>query len=88
MKCMNEIDHMLRTSLLPGETKEVHGQDLHHSVQSLHAIDQTTPCRVNHKQIKWPSAKNNSESIQFNENVSRIIRTSLKGNGGRRLNVL
>ena len=48
---------MLRTGLLPGETKEVHGQDSHHSA---HAIDQTTPCRVNYKQIKWPSAKCNS----------------------------
>ena len=50
MKCMDERGHILRTFLLPGETKEVHGQDSHHCVKSLHAIDRTTPCRVNYKQ--------------------------------------
>ena len=57
MKCMDERGHTLRTGLLPGETKEVHGQKTHHSAQSLHVMDQTTPCRVDYKQIKWPSAK-------------------------------
>ena len=52
---------MLRTCLLPGETKEVHDQDSHRSAQSLYAIDQTTPCRVNYKQINWPSAMSNSK---------------------------
>ena len=49
MKCMDERGHIQRTGLLPGETKEVHAQDSHHSAQSLHAIDQATPYRVNYK---------------------------------------
>ena len=52
MKCMDERGQMPRTGLHPGETKEVNGQDSHHSAQSLHAIDRTTPSRVNFKQIK------------------------------------
>ena len=88
MKCMDERDHMLRTGLRPGETKELHGQDSHHSVQSLHAIDRTTPSRENYKQIKWPSAKCNNEWIQFDEHVSEIIQTTSKGNFDRRLTVL
>ena len=88
IKCMDERGHMLRTSLRPGETKEVHGQDSHHSAQSLHAIDRTTPYRVNYKQIKGASAKCNNEWIQFDEDVSAIIQTTLKGKADRRLNVL
>ena len=88
MKCMDEIGHVLRTGLLPDETKEVYGQDSHQSAHSLHAIDQTTPCRVNYKQIKWPSAKCKSEWIQFDENLSETTRTTSKGNADRRLNVL
>ena len=79
---------MLRTGLRPGETKDVHGQDSHHSAQSLHAIDRTTPSRVNYKQIKWPSAKCKNEWIQFDEDVSEIIQTTSKGNADRLLNVL
>ena len=78
---------MPRAGLRPGETKEVHGQDSHLSVQSLHAIDRTTPSRVNFKQIKWHSAKCNNEWIQFDEDVSEIIQTTSKGNADRRLNV-
>ena len=56
--------------------------------QSLHAIDRTTPSRVNYQQIKWPSAKCNNEWIQFDEDVSKIIQTRSNGNADRRLNVL
>ena len=88
MKCMDERGRMLRTGLLSDDTKEVHGQDSHHGVQFLIAIDQTTPCRVNYKQIKRPSAKCKSEWIQFDEGISEIIRTTWKGNADRRLNIL
>ena len=88
MKCMDERGHTLRTGLLPGEMKEVHGQDSHHSAQSLNAIDQTTPCRVDYKKIKWPSAKWKSEWHQFDKDISEIIRTTSKGNADRQLNKL
>ena len=89
IKCMDKNGQMLRTGLIPGETKEVHGQDSHHSTQSILAIDQTIPCRLNYKQIKWPSAKETvSEWLQFDEDVSEIIRTTSKGNADRWLNIL
>ena len=65
MKFLDERGYMLRTGLRPGETKEGHGQDSHHSAQSLHAIDWTTPRRLNDKQIKWPSAKCNNGRKSF-----------------------
>ena len=88
MKYMDERCHTLRTGLLPGEMKEVHGQDSHHSVQSLHAIDQTTVCRVDYKQIMWPSAKSKGEWHQFVVDVSEIIRTTSKGNTDKLLKIL
>ena len=77
MKCIDERGHTLRTGLLPGEIKEVNGQDSHHSAQSLYAIDQTTPSRADYKQIKWPSAKCKSEWHQY-EDESEIIWTTSK----------
>ena len=88
MKCIDERGHMLCTGLFPGETKEVYGQDSHHSAQFLHAIDQTTPCRVDYKQIKYPSAKCKSEWHQFDKDISEIIQTTSKGNADRQLNIL
>ena len=52
IKYKDERGHMLHTGLFPGETMEVHSPDSHHSTQPLHAVDQTTPCRVDYKQIK------------------------------------
>ena len=61
---------------------------IHHNAQSLHAIGQTTPCRIDYKQIKWPSAKYKSEWHQFDEDASEIIQTTSKGNADRQLNML
>ena len=46
MKCMDNRSYARRAGFSPGETKEVHGQDALHSVESFHTIDHTTPCRA------------------------------------------
>ena len=87
LKCMDERGHTLRTGILPGETVEVHGQNSHHSARFLHATYQTTPYRLDYKQIKWPSTKSKCEWHQFDEDVNEIIRTTSKGNSDKRLKI-
>ena len=60
----------------------------HHSAQSLHAINKTTLCRVDYKQIKWPSAKCKNDWHQFDEDISEIIWTTSKGNTDEWLKIL
>lgn len=75
MKCLERESEVQRTGLEPDDTQEEPGQESPHKAQSLRAPESSNPCRVApQQQIKWPPASNRSEWLQFDKDVTTIIK--------------
>ncbi|XP_049336392.1 uncharacterized protein LOC125802421 [Astyanax mexicanus] len=86
MKCLDKDNEVQRSGLVPGETQEEPGQEATHRAQSLHVPQTLNPSRVIPQQrIKWPPASKRSEWQQFDEDVSKIIQATAKGDVDSRL---
>ena len=68
---------VLRTGVSPGEMQKVHGQEAHHSAQSLQA-EVTETCTAFRK-IKWPIATNKNAWHNFDISIGEIVNLSVKG---------
>ncbi len=80
MKCVEKESELQRTRSDPGETLEEPSQESPHRAQSLHKEEPSNPCRiVPQKWTKWPPANSQTLWLQFDEDVSKILQTTAKG---------
>ncbi|XP_053183947.1 LOW QUALITY PROTEIN: uncharacterized protein LOC128367182 [Scomber japonicus] len=86
MKCLVQETAVQRTGPVPGETQEEPGPETPHRAQNLQVPKIPTPSKVvQQHRIKWPPAKQHRLWQQFDEDASRIISATAKGDVEGRL---
>ncbi|XP_054628013.1 uncharacterized protein LOC129179159 [Dunckerocampus dactyliophorus] len=89
MKCLAQESATQRTGPSPGETTEEPGRETPHRAQNLQVPSSPAPSIVvQQPRIKWPPANQHKVWHQFDEDITRVIESTAKGDVDRRLQTI